>query len=268
MSVVFNADEDSGAIKRLTWTEDIREVHPVMWIVFISTKFLSFTPTNTIRYRALDWVAVSVKRLQIPAGYSYSVLAYPQSVVQGLTRTCSSASDLASFLKLSLSSDSINYAFEYPMKAVMVGPALYKYRYQTFEQYKDDPGKALFLFVNQNGLTCKTYKAVSTQRSIDFVFRTAISESFEVSLIDDGLLSAYTLDSAPKYLTYKHWINYITNIKVDMESVAQGTLGYTYNLRTGESDIDSLTGLVLIRQEYDNMRSPRPYKITFGRIEI
>jgi hypothetical protein len=213
-----------------------------------------------------EWEAVSFKQLAA-SGYIYSVLGYPKEICTSVDSLYSNLSGLASAVKVKLADNSDDPQLEFPLRNVLLGPLLYKYRYESLEQNLGDPGSALFLFYDQRGLFGKAYSALAKEEAIDFnpgVFWRTLSYS---SVMDEQAVR-YKKDHHPALFTYKNWIRLLLGCKVDCRGAVSSVLGAHHILSTGEGGIDKLDKMLLIRQKYDSTKNPQPWSLTFGRLEV
>jgi hypothetical protein len=238
--------------------------HSVCWIVFVSEGEVKFQRGDTFVYASHEWEAVTFRRL-VAAGYVYSVLGYPKEVCSPVESSYTSLSGLASALKIKFADGSEDLRFEFPVKGLL-GPVLYKLRYESLEQNRESLGKACFLFYDSRGLYGKTYGSLT-----DVAPKPdpgVLASSLNFSSVTDSMWVQYGQDHAPKWRTYKNWVRELFGQKVECKGALSAVVGNCYVLPSGEQDLDSLGKMVLVRQRFDSRKSPQPWTLTFGRLEV
>jgi hypothetical protein len=265
VSILFNGDEDSSVILRSSFTQDIRMVHSVCWLVFTSREDVKFQKGDTFIYSSHEWEAVSFRRLSV-SGFIYSIVGYPKEVCAVVGSSYKSLKDLASVVKVPFAGDSDDLTFEFPLRGLLLGPLLYKLRYASLEQNRSDPGKAHFIFYDFRGLYGKPYSALGSPVRDFNTGQLASSLSF--SSVTDDLWVKYGQDHDPKWRTYKNWVRELFGRKVECKGLVPNVVGTCYGLQTGEEDLDKLDRMVVIRQRFDSKKTPQPWLLTFGRLEV
>jgi hypothetical protein len=264
VSVLFNGDENSAVILQSSFTQDIRMVHSVCWILFASDSEVKFQKGDSFVYASHEWEAVTFRRL-VTSGFVYSVLGYPKEICSQVEGSYTSLSGLASALKVKFAEGADDLPFEFPLKG-MLGPLLYKMRYESLEQNKDSPGKAYFLFYDSRGLYGKAYSSLSdVSPKLD---PGVFAESLSFSSVTDSMWVGYGQDHAPKWRAYKNWVRELFGKKVECKGVIPAQVGNCYILPSGEKDLDDLDRMVVVRQRFDSKKTPQPWTITFGRLEV
>jgi hypothetical protein len=264
MSVLFNGDENSSVILQSSFTQDIRMVHSVCWILFASKAEVKFQKGDTFVYASHEWEAVTFRRL-VASGFVYSVVGYPKEVCSLVEGSYTSLKGLASALKIKFADGADDLPFEFPLKG-MLGPLLYKLRHESLEQNQDSLGKAYFLFYDSRGLYGKTYSSLS---DVSPKFDPGLlARSLNFSSVTDGMWVRYGQDHAPKWRSYKNWVRELFGQKVECKGVAPALVGNCYILSSGETDLDSLEKMVVLRQRFDSKKTPQPWTITFGHLEV
>jgi hypothetical protein len=266
MSVLFNADDESSSVVRSALTQDFRAVHSVCWVIFMSLKEVKFSQGNTFIYMNHEWEAVSFKRM-VSTGYVYSILGYPKEVCTVVETSHNNLSGLAASVNIKLAENSGDPEFEFPLKNVLLGPLLYKYRYESLEQNRDDPGKALFLFYDQRGLFGKTYSDLVKEEIIEFS-PGILGRTLSYSFVNDSPAVQYKKDHHPRRYEYKNWLRLLFGQKVDCQGGVYSVIGAHHKLTTGEEDVGKLDKMVLLRQKFDSSKNPQPWALTFGRLEV
>jgi hypothetical protein len=265
MGILFNGDEDSSVILQSSFTQDIRMVHSVCWVVFVSPGEVKFQKGDTFVYSSHEWEAVSFRRLTT-SGFVYSVMGYPKEICSPVVSSYTSLSGLASAVKVKFADKSDDLVFEFPVKGVLLGPLLYKLRYESLEQNRGDPGKAYFIFYDFRGLYGKPYAALDDEvRDFD---PGQLAGSLNFSSVTDDLWVKYGQDHAPKWKSYKNWVRELFGRKVECKGAVPSVVGTCYGLQTGEEDLNKLDKMVVIRQRFDSKKVPQPWSITFGRLEV
>jgi hypothetical protein len=265
VSVLFNGDEDSSVILRSTFTQDIRMTHSVCWVLFVSPDEVKFQKGDTFVYSSHEWEAVSFRRLSA-SGFVYSVMGYPKEICSPVEASYKSLKELASSVKIGFAEDSDDLMFEFPVKGLLLGPLLYKLRYESLEQNRDDLGKAYFIFYDFRGLYGKPYASLA-DKVLDFD-PGVLAGSLGFSSVTDALWVKYGQDHAPKWRSYKNWARELFGRKVECKGVIPSVVGLCYGLHTGEEDLDKLNKMVVIRQRFDSKKRPQPWSISFGQLEV
>jgi hypothetical protein len=240
-------------------------VHSVCWVLFVSPEEVKFQKGDTFMYSSHEWEAVSFRRLSA-SGFVYSVVGYPKEICSPVVSSYTSLSGLASAVKVKFADDSDDLTFEFPMKGVLLGPLLYKLRYESLEQNQNDLGKAHFIFYDFRGLYGKPYAALD-DRVRDFD-PGVLARSLSFSSVTDELWVKYGQDHAPKWRSYKNWVRELFGRKVECKGAIPSVVGACYGLQTGEEDLNKLDKMVVIRQRFESKKTPQPWSITFGRLEV
>jgi hypothetical protein len=265
MSVLFNGDEDSSVILQSSFTQDIRMVHSVCWVLFVSPEEVKFQQGDSFVYSSHEWEAVSFRRLAA-SGFFYSVVGYPKEICSPVVSSYSSLKSLASVMKVKVADDSDDLTFEFPVKGVMLGPLLYKLRYESMEQNQGDLGKAHFIFYDFRGLYGKPYAALDDK--VHKFDPGVLANSVNFSSVTDSLWVKYGQDHGPKWRSYKNWVRELFGQKVECKGALPSVVGTCYELQTGEEDLNKLDKMVVIRQRFDSKKTPQPWSISFGRLEV
>jgi hypothetical protein len=263
VAVLFNVDENISSVIRAAFVEDFREVHASCWLIFSHARLLDFRMGETVVFLGLEWEAVTYKRIKQGENYVYSVMGYPKAACTLVRSGYRTLSEMAMGLNIKLFPDSVDCIFKFPARNVYLGPLLYKYRFQSFEENRDNPGRAVFIFYDQRGLVCIPYDSISSTGYGDFAPR---SMALGYSFVRDDLLSDYRAGSQPSRIRYKGWMQKIVGDKVEVQGNVAGAIGRQYALHTGEEDLDGLSGMVLVRQSLDTAKQPRPWNLVFGRL--
>jgi hypothetical protein len=266
MSVVFNADESLEMVTRVVFQQDVREVHSRCLILFSLPEEVVFGRGDTFIYMGHEWEAVSFKIIRVSSSYMYSVMGFPYGVCERVGRVFRDAASLARGLGSSLVGE--NFEFEFPVNGVSVGPLLYKYRQQSFERYKDDLGRAWFLFFDQRGLVSSTYSGLLAGSSVDFDLDASLYMGGSFSFVRDYMRSEYLLDSVPAAIKYKNLVRLLVGDKVDVSCTMSGVIGGLYNLVSSGDTFHDFGSSVLIRQRYDSGRQSAPWSLTFGKLRV
>jgi hypothetical protein len=232
--------------------------------LFVSETEVKFQKGDTFVYAYHEWEAVSFRRL-VAAGFVYSALGYPKEACSPVEVSYTSLSGLAGALKIKVADGSDDLPFEFPLKGLL-GPLLYKLRYESLEQNLDSPGKAYFLFYDSRGLCGKTYDSL-TEEATKWE-PGVLASSLNFSSVTDSMWVQYGQDHAPKWKTYKNWVRELFGQKVECKGVLPALVGNCYLLPSGEQDLDSLGKMLLIRQRFDSKKIPQPWTLTFGRLEV
>jgi hypothetical protein len=231
----------------------------------VSPEEVKFQKGDTFVYSSHEWEAVSFRRLAI-SGFAYSVTGYPKEICAPVNSSYKSLKDLASVVKVPFAEGSDDLVFEFPMKGVLLGPLLYKLRYESLEQNRDDLGKAHFIFYDFRGLYGKPYAALG-DKVLDFD-PGALAGSLNFSSITDDLWVKYGQDHDPKWRSYKNWVRELFGRKVECKGAVPSVVGLCYGLHTGEEDLDKLNKMVVVRQRFESKKTPQPWLITFGQLGV
>jgi hypothetical protein len=264
MSVLFNGDEDSSVILRSTFTQDIRMVHSVCWVMFASAGEVKFQKGDTFVYSSHEWEAVSFRRLSA-SWFIYSVMGYPREICSYVESSYKSLRGLASAVKVNFAEKSDDLMFEFPVKG-MLGPLLYKLRYESLEQNRGDLGKAHFIFYDFRGLYGKPYASLADE--VSKFDADILARSLNYSSVTDELWVKYGQDHSPKWRSYKNWARELFGRKVECKGLVPSVVGLCHGLHTGGEDLDKLDKMVVIRQRFDSKKQPQPWTITFGQLEV
>jgi hypothetical protein len=267
LSVLFNADENSSQILRGTFTQDFREVHASCSVTFAMEERMMVSPGDTFFFMGGEWDFVSCKRISQQKGEIYSVFGYPKGMSEMIRQSHYSLSGLAGLVGITFDNTSTDVLFEFPLNGVRLGPLLYKYRYQSIEQNMDDVGRAVFLHVDQRGLVGKSYRSMVTEKVFD-LYPGVLGNTLNVYSVEDRLRNLYRQDPVPRKTSYKQMVTALVGKKVEMQGIISGLLGGHYKLHTGESDLDELDKMLLVRQRFDSSRGVQPWALTFGRLEV
>jgi hypothetical protein len=169
-------------------------------------------------------------------------------------------------MRVKFADRSDDLVFEFPIKGVLLGPLLYKLRYASLEQNQNDPGKAHFIFYDFRGLYGKPYASLDDK--VDKFDPGVLAGSLDFSSVTDSLWVKYGQEHNPKWRSYKNWVRKIFGQKVECKGAVPGVVGTCYGLQTGEEDLNKLDRMVVIRQRFDSKKTPQPWSITFGRLEV
>jgi hypothetical protein len=266
LSVIFNGDEGKGQLLRGTLTQDFREVHAVSSLVFMVSEELE-TEGNSYVFMGSEWEVITHRRMSSEGGFVYSVLGYPAGSSKLVSSSYGSLRELANAAGCVFDEESEDVPFEFPLNGVRLAPLLYKYRYQSFEQNPDDAGSALFLFLDQRGLVGRSYKSLVSSKAGDFDVGP-LSGTLSTYQVKDKLRNEYREDPVPRSWGYKRLVTGLVGDKVEMKGIASGVVGKHYILHTGESEIDDMEKLILIRQRYDSSKGVQPWVVTFGKLLV
>jgi hypothetical protein len=238
--------------------------HSVCWVVFVSGTEIKFQKGDTFMYASHEWEAVTFRRM-VASGFVYSVLGYPKEVCSMVEGSYTSLRGLASALKIKFADGAEDLPFEFPLKGLL-GPVLHKLRYESLEQNRDSLGKAYFLFYDSRGLYGKTYSSLGeVSPKLD---PGVLAGALNFSSVTDSMLVQYGQDHAPKWKAYKNWVRELFGRKVECKGVIPALVGNCYLLPSGEQDLDSLDKMVVVRQRFDSRKSPQPWTLTFGHLEV
>jgi hypothetical protein len=192
-------------------------------------------------------------------------MGYPKEVCSYVGSAYKSLKELASVVKVNFAEGSDDVVFEFPVKG-MLGPLLYKLRYESMEQNRGDLGKANFLFYDFRGLYGKPYASL-VDNVLDFD-PGVLANSLNFSSVTDDLWVKYGQDHDPKWRSYKNWVRQLFGRKVECKGVIPSVVGLCYGLHTGEEDLDKLNKMVVIRQRFDSKKDPQPWLLTFGQLGV
>ena len=263
---MLNLDENSVLVQAAEYRQDFREVHSYCSFRFASPDKADFGNGETVFFLGQEWDIASCKRTRLDGAYSYDAMGYPKGSYRVVSEKHSNAQDLARGLKTDLAQGSTNARFDFPLRNVLYSHLLYKYRWESIEKNLNSLKDALFLYHDFRGLTCRPYGSI--QADPGSVFAPISSGTF--SFVQGQGNFFYTLDSLPSPFKYS---NVIGNLIGDMvEYSSMDNLGFAvgnrYKLDTGDGDLDGMDRLVLVRQSYTYKKSPFPWTITFGQLEL
>ena len=266
MGILVNFDENNVLIEASEFRQDFREVHSFCSFRFKFQENLDFSAGNTLLYLGHEWDIVSHKRTGLEGAYSYDVLGYPRGSSSLVTEKFISAHALARGMKVEIADGSVDYSFDFPLRNILLGPLLYKYRWESIEKNLNNLKDALFLFYDFRGLMCRTYGSIKDDPGK--VFTPLSSGTFSFVRGRDNFF--YNLDSFPSRFRYSNVIGNLIGDMVEYNSMENlgFIVGNRYTLDTGDKDLKNLDKLILVRQTYTYKKSPFPWTMTFGQLEV
>ena len=267
MEILFNFDENSNFVKRSTFTQDFREVHSKCWVMFPFPEQLDFVEGFGFVYRGQEWEAVSYKRV-VSGGSSYlSVLGYPRSICTYIDKKHENLESLAKAVGAVLAPGSVNLKFEFPLRDILFGPLLYKYRFESLEQNADHADQGWFIFYDSRGLFGCSYSELVGGETLKYSTGSNAFLGGSYSFIRDYLVVRYQRDHPPSKVNYKNWIGSLVGDKFDLQAVIPGIIGAKYELSGGDEALFSkYDKLILVRQKFDSAKQPLPWVLTFGQL--
>jgi len=270
MEIVLNADADPNLIQRCTLTQDFREVHSKCWILCPFPAQADFKEGYGFVYGGQEWEAVSYKRVNREGGSSFlSILGYPKGICSVISTKQKNLSDLASSISTRLVKGSTNFNFEFPLRNVVLGPLLYKYRYASLEQNANHPELAWFLFYDERGVLGCTYSDLAKSSILEYNMDSTSFMGGSYSFVRDYLVVRYNRDQVPSKVHYKNWIGSLIGDKFDVKSNIPGFMGFRYKITGGDEVLfKKYDKLVLVRQKFDSTKQPLPWTLTFGQLNV
>ena len=269
MGVIVNLDENPNFVSQSTLTQDFRETHSRATFIFISPEKFEFGEGDTIQAWGFEWEAVSYKEVDRGSEFFYSVLGYPVGVCSVVDKKFLNMSSLANSLGTRLEKDSTDFDIPFPLHNILLGPLLYKYRWESVEHNINNPDQAWFLFFDERGLISKTYSGMSRGSIMEFDMDMLSDVGGHYTFIRDALKVRYNNDHYPSPLSYQNYVGGLIGDKYDITGVIPGAVGERYKLSgTEENKFSKYDKLILVRQKYDSKKRPLPWVLTFGQLEV
>ena len=269
MEILFDLDENQRLPQRITFTQDFRDVHSKCWVVLPYPAKVNFAEGFGFIYKGIQWEAVSYKRIDREGEYFLSIMGYPKCITSYIDTKHESLKSLANKVGIPFSRNSTDFKFEYPLRNILLGPMLYKYRYSSLEINREHLANGWFIFIDERGLWGQSYGEILRDKVLEYDTNFLAFSGGAYSFIRDYLSERYQRDHPPKVIGYKSILNGMIGDKFDVDATIPGLVGFKYKLSgTDQSLFKDYDNLVLIRQRYDSAKSPLPWALTFGQLMV
>jgi hypothetical protein len=270
MEILIDLDENVNLITRASFVQDFRDTYSKCSIVFSLPEDIDFGEGSGFVCWGIQWEAISYRKISMIGGKTYSVMGYPSGTCSTVDKKYTSLSGLAKGFDVAFDSKvSEDLKFEFPLHNVPLGALLYKYRYNSIEVNVHDPSKAWFLFYDQRGLVGQTYSSLAKMDLLDYDINMSNFLGGTTSFVRDYWYANYCRDHIPAPIGYKKLITSFIGDKFDIRGRVPGVVGRRYKLKGGEEEtFSNYNKLILVRQEYNTVKNPVPWVLTFGQLLV
>ena len=166
----INLDEGECSIIQCTIENSIYAISPYLNIVFETTQFLDFGSTdNYLTYLGSDWVPCTqdYNITEVNETWQYELCCLPRFVYQTIKDAIRNTRELANYLNINLSRDSINMTIPVSMINQKAAHFIQDNRCYSFEinKRKNTLGDTMFIYATDKCLYSNTLRNIVSQQT-------------------------------------------------------------------------------------------------------
>ena len=232
----INLDNGEGRILDGYVIDDIFAISSYLAITFECKDKLLFGADNGyyFTYMKIDWVPLTLNECTgLNGTWHYDLTCVPSCVFELLKKPAKNTGELASALKLNLSS--VSSSLELPCSIVnqYAGNVILDSRLFSFEQaYNDrDFSNAIYIYVSSKELFSTTWKSLTSQTALTLTFPKGTEGSNLVTYQDYQFDSIYTTASGAQVWKQKDYIGKLLGTQFKVETTIPAVCFNVYTIK-------------------------------------